>query len=124
MATAAAVIVAALGGWGLHPAASPAPTSPLHSAALLSSTHQDIGQIYYYNSGKQWVYTAVDMPSGNGTVTCELEGAGGHYTAIGTFRLTHGHGALGSAAQWPPGQLTGARLLATDGTVLATATFS
>jgi hypothetical protein len=123
MATAVAALAAALGGWGLHPATSPAPQAPLRAAALLSSTRQDIGQIYYYNSGKQWVYMAVDMPSGDGTVTCELEGPGGHYTAIGTFRLTHGHGAWGSPAQWPPGQLTGARLLAPNGTVLATATF-
>jgi hypothetical protein len=125
MVTAAAVIVAALGGWGLHSVTSPTPQSPLSSASLLSSTHQDVGQIYYYNSGssKQWVYMAVDMPSGGGTVTCELEGPGGYYTAIGTFPLTKGHGAWGSPAKWPSGQLTGARLLAPNGKVLATATF-
>jgi anti-sigma-K factor RskA len=123
MVTAMAVAVAALGGWGLHAATAPTPQSPLHSAALLSSTHQDVGQVYYYDdSSTQWVYMAVTVPSGDGTVTCELKGPGGYYTTVGTFPLTHGHGAWGSPARWPSGQLPDVRLLAPNGKVLATAT--
>lgn len=66
---------------------------------------------------------AVDMPSGDGVITCELEGPNGHYTAVGKFRLTQGHGAWGSPAPWSDGKVTGARLLASTGTVIATAAF-
>jgi hypothetical protein len=124
LATLAAA-VAAIGGWGLHAVTSPAAQSPLRSATLLSATHQDVGQIYYYdNSSKQWVYMAVDIPSDDGTITCELEGPGGYYTAIGTFRLTGGHGAWGSPARWSSGQLPAVRLVSPNGKVLATAAFS
>src|ERR1700691_2645559 len=125
LATAMVVAVAALGGWGLHSVTSPATQSPLRSVALLSDTHQDVGQIYYYdNSSKQWVYMAVDMPAGDGTVICELEGPGGHYTTVGTFRLTGGYGAWGSPGWHTAGKLMAARLIAPSGKVLATATFS
>lgn len=124
LVTAAAVVVAALGGWGLRAVTSPAPRSPLSSAALTSATRQDVGQIYYYDSGTPWVYMSVNMPAGDGMVTCQLEGPGGRYTDVGKFRLTQGHGAWGSPAGWSSGRLAGARLLAPDGTVLATAAFS
>jgi hypothetical protein len=125
LATAMVVAVAALGGWGLHSVTSPAAQSPLHSVALLSATHQDVGQIYYYDSSsKQWVYMAVNMPSGDGTVICELEGPGGQYSKVGTFKLAGGYGAWGSPGWQNNGKLMGARLLAPSGKVLATATFS
>jgi hypothetical protein len=90
----------------------------------MSATAQDVGAVYFYNSGSQWLYMSVDMPSGNGLVTCELKGADGHYTTIGTFRLSRGYGAWGSPARWSSGKPVGARLVGPDGTVLATATFS
>jgi hypothetical protein len=124
LATALAVVVAALGGWGLHGIISPTPQPSMTSAALLSVTHRSVGQIYYYKSGPRWIYMSVDMPSGNGMVTCELAGPDGHYTTVGEFRLTNGYGAWGSPARWSSGELTGARLLAPDGKVLATAAFS
>jgi hypothetical protein len=124
LVTALAVVVAALGGWGLRGMTSSTSQSPLSSAALMSDTHQDVGSVYYYNSGTQWLYMAVDMPSGNGMVTCELKSADGHYTTVGKFRLSQGYGAWGSPARWSSGKPTGARLVAPNGTVLAAATFS
>jgi hypothetical protein len=124
LATALALVVAALGGWVTHDVTSPARQSALSSAALLSATHQNVGQIYYYNSSTHGIYMAVDMPSGDGMITCELEGLDGHYTAVGKFRLTQGHGAWKSPAPWSDGKVTGARLLSSHGTVIATATFN
>lgn len=123
LAAALALVAAALGGWAAHDVTSPARQSALSSATLLSAAHQDVGQIYYYNSSGHWIYMAVDMPSGDGVITCELEGPNGHYTAVGKFRLTQGHGAWGSPAPWSDGKVTGARLLASTGTVIATAAF-
>lgn len=128
VATAVVVIVAGLGGWGLHAATSSPPSSPLSSAALLTASHQTAGHIYYYDGGSRWLYMSVDISPGNGaagnsTVLCQVQGPDGHITTVGSFRLTGGYGYWGSPDPVTSGPLTGARLITTTGTVLATATF-
>ena len=128
-AVAAAVIVAGLGGWGLHAATSSPAASPLSSAALLTASHQTAGQIYFYDAGHRWLYMSVDIGAGsgavdNGTVICQVEGPDGHLTTVGSFRLSGGYGYWGSPDPVTSGPLTGARLVTTTGTVLATATFA
>ena len=123
-AVAVAVIVAGLGGWGLHATTS----SPLSSAALLTASHQTAGKIYFYDSGSRWLYMSVNIGpgsgvAGNGTVVCQVEGPDGHVTTIGSFQLTGGYGYWGSPDPVTNGPLTGARLVTTTGAVLATATF-
>ena len=123
-AVAVAVIVAGLGGWGLHAATS----SPLSSAALLTASHQTAGTIYFYDSGSRWLYMSVNIgpgngAAGNGTVVCQAVGPDGHLTTIGSFQLTGGYGYWGSPDPVTNGPLTGARLVTTTGAVLATATF-
>ncbi len=66
---------------------------------------------------------SVDMASANGTVICQVENQDGQVTTVGSFRLTSGHGYWGSPIPAAYGQLTGARLVTTNGTVLATASF-
>jgi hypothetical protein len=118
-----AVVAAGLGGWGLRPG-TPAPAgAPLSSAALLSASHQTAGKIFVYQGSPRWLYMSVYMPTGNGTVICQVESRGGHITTVGSFRLTGGRGYWGNPV--PPTQepLTGARLVGPGGTVLATASF-
>jgi len=127
-AVAAAVIVAGLGGWDLHATTSSPAASPLSSAALLTVSHQTAGKVYFYDAGSRWLYMSVDIRSGsgavdNGTVVCQVEGPDGHVTTVGSFRLTGGYGYWGSPDPVTNGPLTGARLVTTTGTVLATATF-
>jgi hypothetical protein len=127
-AVAAAVIVAGLGGWGLHAATSSPAASPLSSAALLTARHQTAGKVFFYDAGHRWLYMSVDIRSadgavGNGTVICQVEGPDGHLTTVGSFQLTGGSGYWGSPDPVTNGPLTGARLVTTTGTVLATATF-
>jgi hypothetical protein len=122
-AVALAVIVSGLSGWGLR-GATPSPAgSPLSSAALLSASHQTVGTIYFYDGSSRWLYMSVNMDSGNGTVICQVEGPDGHVTTLGSFRLAGGQGYWGSPDPANSGPLTGARLISTDGTVLATASF-
>jgi hypothetical protein len=122
-AVALAVIVSGLSGWGLH-GATPSPArSPLSSAALLSASHQTVGTIYFYDGSSRWLYMSVNMDSKNGTVICQVEGPDGHVTTLGSFRLAGGQGYWGSPDPANDGPLTGARLISTDGTVLATASF-
>ena len=123
-AVAAGVVVAGLGGWGLHAATSSPATSPLSSAALVTASHQTAGQVYFYDSGSPWLYMSVNIGSRSGTVICQVEGPDGHVTTVGSFQLTDGYGYWGSPAPATDGPLTGARLVTTTGTVLATATFA
>jgi hypothetical protein len=123
-AVAAGVIVAGLGGWGLHAATSSPAASPLSSAALLTASHQTAGQVYFYDGSSRWLYMSVDIGSGNGTVICQVEAPDGHLTTVGSFQLSGGYGYWGSRDPVTNGPLTGARLVTTTGTVLATATFA
>jgi hypothetical protein len=117
-----AVIAAGLGGWGLRATTSPAAWSPLSSAALVSASDHTVGKLFYYDGNPQWVYMSVNMAGRNDTVICELESTDGHITTVGSFRLNDGAGSWATSDTVSHGELAGARLIATDGTVLATAT--
>jgi len=128
---AAAVAVALIGGgvgWGLRDATAPAASSAssaLSTAALVTSDHTSVGQVFVYNRSPWWMYMSVNMEGqGNATVTCQLEMADGRYQNVGQFKLSDGYGAWGSSPYTAgPGPILGARLLSANGTVLATATF-
>lgn len=122
-AVAVAVIAGGLGGWGLGIGTSSPASTPLSSATLLSTSHQAVGQVYLYQGSSRWLYMAVDLPSGNGRVICQVRGADGQLTTVGSFRLAGGHGYWGSPASAAQGRVTGARLVTANGRVLATASF-
>ena len=128
---AAAVAVALIGGgvgWGLRDATAPAASSSqtaVNTAALVTSDHQTVGQVFVYNHSPWWTYMSVSMVGqGNAVVTCQLEMADGRFVNVGHFHLDDGYGAWGSSPYTAgPGTIMGARLLSANGTVLATATF-
>jgi hypothetical protein len=122
-AAALAVVAAGLGGWGIGTASSPAAATALSSAALVSAHHQNAGEIFFYKSKQPWMYMSVDLPAGDGAVTCQVAGPGGHFTTVGTFRLDSGYGAWGGPSPFPSGMVTGARIVGHGGAVLATAHF-
>jgi hypothetical protein len=118
-----AIVAAGLGGWGIGTAGSPAVATGLSSAALVSAHHQNAGEIFFYKSKQPWVYMSVaDLSSGDGAVTCQVAGPGGHFTTVGTFRLDDGYGAWGPSPV-PSGTVTAARIVGPGGAVLATAHF-
>jgi anti-sigma-K factor RskA len=124
-AVVAALAVAVLGGWGLRSGTStPAASSQLTSAALLSADHQTAGTIFLYNGTQRWLYMSVDMSSVSGSVTCQVVGKDGHVTTVGSFWVTNGYGSWGSPTPAGTGPLTGARLVSANGAVLATASFA
>jgi hypothetical protein len=121
-AVSLAVIAAGLGGWRIGAGPEPA-ESQLAAASLVSVTSQHVGQVFYYSGSPGWLYMSVDMGSGSGMVTCEVIGADGRVTTIGSFQLADGYGAWGSPDPGYLGPLTGARLVSATGTVLASGTF-
>ena len=127
LAAAAVAVVAggaALGGWGLRGATTHPAGSSLSSAALLTASHQAVGKIFLYDGSPRWVYMSVYLESAAGAVTCQLVGADGRVTNVGTFRMSDGYGAWGSPDPVDNGPLTGARLVSASGRVLATASFA
>jgi hypothetical protein len=126
-----AIAGAGLGGWGLgmgtaaRPGLPPSESQqvPLAQAAFLTPSHQNVGQLFYYRESPRWVYMSVELPAGNGMVTCQLMKADGTVVTVGSFRLADGYGAWGSPDPGTLGPVRGARLVAPDGTILATATF-
>ena len=129
---AAAVAVALIGGgvgWGLRDATAPSSSSSqaeaLSTAALVTSDHQTVGQVYVYNHSPWWTYMSVNMDGrGNITVTCQLENrrrALQERRAVPPGRRLRIWGSSPYTAG--PGAIMGARLLSANGTVLATATF-
>jgi hypothetical protein len=129
MLTAAAVLTAAVifgaGGWGLRVATSPSGGSDLHSAALVTASHQTVGKIFIYDSKPRWLYMSVDtdQDSQNIKVVCQLVDKNGHVTTIGSFRLVGGYGSWGSPEPDGAGAVTARLKNATTGAILATATF-
>jgi hypothetical protein len=123
-----AVIAAGLGGWRIGVGTTPAATSAagsLTSASLLSTTHQTVGNASLYSGTPWWLYMFVDVGSGREVVTCQLMGANGQVTTLGSFRLANGYGAWVSRPNpGNVGDFSGARLISATGAVLATATFT
>ncbi len=127
---AAAVIVVLIGvtagGWGLGRFTAPHPASAaraaLSSAVFLTPGHRSVGEVFLYHGTHSWVYMSVDLPSGDGMVTCQLLASDGTVTTVGSFQLAGGYGSWGSPAPWTPGAIHDARLVAANGKVLATAT--
>lgn len=125
---AAAAVVVALagglaGGWSLHAATSTPAQPALSTAALLSAGRQNVGEVFLYNGDPRWMYMTVDLDSGNGTVTCQLISTDGRVTTVGSFRLADGYGSWGSPSWVGDGSPSGARLVAANGAVLASASF-
>jgi hypothetical protein len=128
-------VAAGLGGWAVGrsapPAAQPPPAAqqghpPLLTGTLTTADHRRVGQVFAYAGAPSWVYMGVDIesPSGTVTVSCQLERRDGSVLPVGEFPLTNGYGYWGAPAPVDPATLAGARLVAADGTVLATAKFT
>ncbi|MFJ4206538.1 hypothetical protein ACIP2Y_43980 [Streptomyces sviceus] len=119
----------------------------LLTASLLAPDHRPVGRIFAYTASPGWVYMSVhlgragsasDSQAGAGSeaagsrdgypeagrVSCRLERTDGTSVHIGEFSLDDaGRGYWGAPTRVDPDTVSGARLLAADGSVLATAHF-
>jgi len=129
---AAAVLALAAGGTGW--AIGSATKSPALMAAgkagfswgYFHSSVQpgDIGEVFVSWGRPVWVFMTVDLGSGSGVANCFLVGKGGQVVQVGSLSLSRGFGYWGAAVQVPLLGVSGARIVASDGRVLATASFS
>lgn len=119
----------------------------LREASLLTPGHRPVGRIFAYTGSPGWLYMTVDLGqegsasgagvgtgSGDtgrqdaygeaGDVTCRLERTDGTSIRVGEFSLDDGgRGHWGAPAPVDADTVSGARLLAADGSLLATAHF-
>jgi hypothetical protein len=119
---AGAGLVGSVVGTDIHPTVS-AVAQPLRTGTFTIHGHE-AGQIFLYAGSPAWVYMAVDTDHPNDTISCQLRGADGNLVTIGEFPVWHGQGYWGAPLTIEPGTVTEARLVASDGTVLATSRLS
>jgi hypothetical protein len=137
-AAAAAAFAVGLGGWGIGDLGSGrAPTAPMVPAPVpnpantllaadLTSSGQYIGQAFAFTGPSPWVYMSVDGEglTVDGTVRCQIQRADGSTDTVGSFTLTDGYAQWGGPYPGGSSPVTHARLLADDGSIMATATFA
>ncbi|MET7619807.1 zf-HC2 domain-containing protein [Streptomyces sp. NPDC005408] len=130
-AAAALALAFGFGGWAISTAVDHSTTAssqtaqvnrPLLQAPLVAGGHE-VGRIFAYPGSPGWVYMSVDLDGASGPVHCRLIRSDGTTVPIGSFSLADGYGYWGAPAAVDPSTVTGARLLAPDGTVLAVAQF-
>jgi hypothetical protein len=132
---AAAAAVVLVGGTAIttevvdHGRAATTAESVPHGNALRTGTFetadgQVVGQIVAYDGQPSWVYMNVDGAGYQGSITCELQVQDGSTVATGTFALHRGLGDFSKAIRINISTLRGARLVAHDGSILASATFA
>ncbi|MGW2564117.1 hypothetical protein ACWCXB_33840 [Streptomyces sp. NPDC001514] len=137
-AAAALALAFGFGGWAvgraIENATTAAPSQPAEAGAGLlraeltaGPDRQPSGEIYAHPGAPGWVYMSVDLDDAgipySGKVSCLLERKDGTTVRVGTFELHDGYGYWGAPAPVDPSTLSGVRLTAVDGTVLATAPF-
>ncbi|MGW1377443.1 hypothetical protein ACWD6P_24675 [Streptomyces sp. NPDC002446] len=137
-AVAALALACGFGGWAVGTALenAAAPARPVVMGAGLlhggltaaGPDRQPVGEIFAHTGSPAWMYLSVDLDDAgipySGKVTCLLERTNGTTVRVGTFALHDGYGYWGAPLAVDPSTLSGARLVATDGTVLATARFA
>ncbi|MFF4213958.1 anti-sigma factor family protein [Streptomyces sp. NPDC001796] len=136
-AMAALALAFGFGGWAVGTAIEGATTGPSHPAeagarmlwAGLTSPRvsQSTGEVFAHPGAPGWVYMTVDLADAgipySGAVSFQLERDDGSSVRVGSFTLHDGYGYWGGPAPVDPSALTGARLMSSDGRVLATGHF-
>lgn len=124
----AAVVMVAL-GFGLGTVATHSNDSNSVASANLASAPllakgKTLGEVMLSSGSPAWVFMTIEGGSGWGKVTCEVTLASGKVEWIGDFRLSDGYGAWGAPLTSSAGEVRTARLVASNGTILASATIS
>lgn len=134
-AAAAALAFGGVGGWVIGASQSPSPpavTAPganaehsLLSAKLVAYRHT-IGLALISTGSSPWLYMSLDADDGVPAVhavKCELQRGDGSTITFGPYQLTNGYGHWDGPYPAGSSPITGIRLLAGNGSLLATATF-
>ncbi len=135
LATAALALALAcgFGGWAAGtaitgalapPPRTTATTAQLQQAPLLTPDGREAGRIFAHPGDEGWIYMSLDLDRSVTQARCTLTFTDGTIKPLGAFPLDDGDGYWGAPAEaTPPASLREARVVAPDGTLLATAHF-
>ena len=123
---AAAAVMVALGfGIGALANVATGPGQGQTGANLTSASLRSHGRAlgeFLVSAGKPaWMFMTIDSGKWSGVVTCQVILAGGEIETVGEFTLAGGYGSWGAPLTAPAGQVRGARLVAANGVVFASA---
>jgi hypothetical protein len=99
---------------------SPSAAANLTSANL-SSHAQVLGEVTVSSGTPAWMFMTVDAGAWSSKVTCEVTLVGGKVVTIGVFKLSNGYGAWGAPLPAAAHDVSSARLVSPDGSILASA---
>jgi len=97
--------------------------SPDLATAELTAHGHVLGEVMTSPGNPAWMFMTINGNAWSGKVTCEVTLAGGRTETVGVFTLSEGYGAWGAPLTSPAGDVRSARLVAADGTVVASAQF-
>ncbi len=120
-AAAVTMVVLGFGLGALVPRTSGKPTTVNLTSAHLTSHGHNLGEVLISGGSPTWMFMTVNGGAWSGTVTCEVTLAGGQVESIGTFTLSGGYGTWAAPLSAPAGEVRAARLIASNGAVLASA---
>lgn len=95
----------------------------LNTATLTSQGHA-LGQVSVSPGDPAWVFMTIDNDGRSGRVRCQVTLADGAVETVGVFKLSGGYGSWGAPLRAPADQVRSARLVASNGTTMASARFS
>ena len=105
-------------------AQAPAGAGAVRSGVLLSASGRPLGRAYTYTGNPTWVFMDVQASTLSGVYVCRLQLANGSTVPAGVVTVYNGAGDWAHTVKVPSNQLRGATLVASDGAVMARATFS
>jgi hypothetical protein len=123
---AAAVLVAAL-GFGVaaittdHGNVTPPSATARPATGLLTSHGRALGQVSISSGNPSWMVMTVDAGTWTGVVWCEVTLSNGHTETVGKFTLASGYGSWVAPLKSSASQVRSARLVDSNGDVIASA---
>lgn len=121
--SALAASVAAVAGIAVTTLTGQHDVRSVELTAVLHQGTRSVGTVYI-GGDPAWVTMSVDHAALTGTVVCQLVSRDGSATTVGDFQLVGGSGKWSAPDPAAYANVVGARLIAPDGTVMATATFT
>jgi len=123
---AAAVLVAAL-GFGVAAITTdrgnvtPPSATARPATGLLTSHGRALGQVSISSGNPSWMVMTVDAGTWTGVVWCEVTLSNGHTETVGKFTLASGYGSWVAPLKSSASQVRSARLVDSNGDVIASA---
>lgn len=120
---AAALLAAATAGTVVHFHDAHGDDLHLRTAALVNSAGSETGDVYVSAGRPAWVFMSVEASSPGRSYSCELTFDDGRVVKAGQFTVADREGWWGTAVKTGADDLRSVRLLAADGTTIASAEF-